>query len=186
MPGSWADQFPPQFGLALRLAWETGHRIGAIRSLRWSDIDFERQTVHWRAECDKLAWTHTTPLTPVALDALRTARTVEELAGNTGDGLVLRSPAEPSKPCSRHVLLDWWQRAERLAELAPAVRRGWHSCRRAFANDLRRAPLKDLTTLGGWKSPLTMVRVYQAPDLDAMREALATRRPTRTETLPET
>ncbi len=43
-----ADQLPPQLGLALRLAWETGHRIGAIRSLQWSDVDFGRETIQWR------------------------------------------------------------------------------------------------------------------------------------------
>ena len=117
---------------------------------------------------------------------MNTARAVELLSGTTADGWVLASPSDSSKPCSRHVLRDWWQRAEGLAKLPPVVRRGWHSCRRAFANELRRAPLKDLTTLGGWKSPLTVVRVYQAPDLDAMREALATRKAVPTETLPET
>jgi len=30
-----------RFHVALVLAHETGHRIGAIRNLRWSDIDFE-------------------------------------------------------------------------------------------------------------------------------------------------
>lgn len=171
-----ADQFPPQFGLALRLAWETGHRIGAIRSLQWSDVDFGHETIQWRAECDKLGWSHTTPIAPGLLETLRTARAVEEVSGGKEDGWVLPSPTNSSLPCSRHLLRDWWQRCEKLAELKSAARRGWHSCRRAFANDLRGAPLKDLTCLGGWKSPLTVVRVYQAPDIDAMRDALAVRK----------
>jgi integrase len=170
-----AEELPSQFGLALLLAWETGHRIGAVRSLRWSDIDFDHETILWRAECDKLGWQHTTPLSSAAVGALKTKRAVEELAGNAGDGWILPSPTDPSQPCSRHVLRDWWRRAESMAGLAPSPRRGWHSCRRAFANDLRRAPLKDLTSLGGWKTPLTVVRVYQAPDVDAMREALGAR-----------
>ena len=33
-----------RFHVALVLAHETGHRIGAIRQLRWFDIDFERRT----------------------------------------------------------------------------------------------------------------------------------------------
>ena len=42
-----------RFHLALVLAHETGHRIGAIRQLWWCDIDFEGGTIRWRAEHDK-------------------------------------------------------------------------------------------------------------------------------------
>ena len=42
-----------RFQVALVLAHETGHRIGAIRQLRWSDIDFEEKVVLWRAEHEK-------------------------------------------------------------------------------------------------------------------------------------
>ena len=42
-----------RFRVALVLAHETGHRIGAIRQLRWSDIDFEERVVRWRAEHEK-------------------------------------------------------------------------------------------------------------------------------------
>ena len=37
-----------RFRVALVLAHETGHRIGAIRQLRWSDIDFEGGAIRWR------------------------------------------------------------------------------------------------------------------------------------------
>ena|SRR5688572_32347660 len=46
------------------LAWETGHRIGAIRLVRWSDIDIEGERIRWRAENDKIAHEHVTPLSP--------------------------------------------------------------------------------------------------------------------------
>ena len=49
---------------------------------------------------------------------------------------------------------------------------GWHSCRRAFANRLRRAPLRDLQALGGWKTAKTVVDIYLKDDLDAQAEAL--------------
>ena len=42
-----------RFHVALVLAHETGHRIGAIRQLRWSDIDFEDRTILWRAAHEK-------------------------------------------------------------------------------------------------------------------------------------
>ena len=63
-----------RFHLALVLAHETGHRIGAIRQLRWFDIDFEGGTILWRAEHDKSGHEHVTPVTAEALSALKEAR----------------------------------------------------------------------------------------------------------------
>ena len=57
------------FRVALVIAHETGHRIGAIRQLRWSDIDMERKTIRWRAEHEKTGHEHRTPVTAEALDA---------------------------------------------------------------------------------------------------------------------
>jgi integrase len=37
-----APAVSPLFTLALLLAHETGHRIGAINTLRWTDVDLER------------------------------------------------------------------------------------------------------------------------------------------------
>ncbi len=42
-----------RFHIALVLAHETGHRIGAIRNLRWGDINFEDETIRWRADHEK-------------------------------------------------------------------------------------------------------------------------------------
>ena len=63
-----------RFHLALVLAHETGHRIGAIRQLRWDDIDFEDETIRWRAEHEKTGYGHTTPATPEAMEALAEGR----------------------------------------------------------------------------------------------------------------
>ena len=37
-----------RFHVAFVLAHETGHRIGAIRNLRWADIDLDEETIRWR------------------------------------------------------------------------------------------------------------------------------------------
>ena len=42
-------------------------------------------------------------------------------------------------------------------EAREGERYGWHSLRRAFANRYRRAPLRDLQNLGGWKSSATLM-----------------------------
>ena len=45
-----------RFHVALVLAHETGHRIGAIRKLRWSDVDMEHETIRWRGEHEKTGY----------------------------------------------------------------------------------------------------------------------------------
>ncbi len=72
---------------------------------------------------------------------------------------------------------DWRKAAEIVTVLEPAARRGWHSLRRTFATELKHVPLVDLAYLGGWKSVSTVVSVYQQPDDQTMRGALATRSP---------
>ncbi|MYI37959.1 MAG: phage integrase family protein [Acidobacteria bacterium] len=122
-----------RFRVALVLAHETGHRIGAIRHLRWADIDFEGRAILWRAEHDKSGHEHVTPVTPEALEAL------EEARGNNpgaGEAPVLPAPRNPSKCMGPSLAQGWWGRAERLAGLEPRPGRGWHSLRRKFASDM--------------------------------------------------
>lgn len=55
-----------RFRVALVLAHETGHRIGAIRQLLWSDIDRRRGVIRWRSEHEKTGYEHQTPVTAMA------------------------------------------------------------------------------------------------------------------------
>lgn len=168
-----SPQVSEMFRLALVLAHESGHRIGSIRLVRWSDIDFTRGVIRWRAENDKIGFEHETVLTPVAKQALLRARKARK---SIGDTWIFPAPGNTSEPCSRHLFRDWWKRAEALAELQPERGRGWHSVRRKFATEMKHTPLKDLCYLGGWKDPQTVLRCYQRPDETTMREALASRR----------
>ncbi len=162
-----------RFRVALVLAHETGHRIGAIRQLRWPDIDFEGWTIRWRAEHDKSGHEHVTPVTAQALDALREARSPIPVAG---DAPVLPAPRNPSACMGAALAQRWWGRAERLASLEPKPGRGWHSLRRKFASDLMDQPLKVLCDLGGWKTAKTVLRCYQRADEGQLRTALEARR----------
>ncbi len=162
----------PLFRLALIVAHETGHRIGAVRLLRWADIDLDRQLVQWRGDNDKIGYEHETWLTPTAGEALQTARRSEPVISEW----VFPAPSDPAKPISRHLLRDWWQRGQALAKLPPEPGRGWHSLRRQFATEMKYAPLKDLCALGGWKSPQTVLTCYQRADAVSMQQALVARR----------
>jgi integrase len=161
-----------RFHLALVLAHETGHRIGSIRQLRWSDIDLETDRVRWRAENDKIGFEHVTPLTGEARNALLVARARQQAIGAAW---VFPSPSAPAEPCSRHLVRDWWERAAAAAELPRGERYGWHSLRRKFASEMKETDLRNLCHLGGWKSSLTVLTCYQQPDEARQRAALATR-----------
>lgn len=157
-----ADTFPPAFRVLLVLANETGHRLGALLALRWSDVDLTAGRVTWRATSDKIGYEHTTRLTEAAKAVLLAAPGI-------GDALVVPG-------VSRHLARDWMERAQRRAGLAVEHGRGWHAFRRKFASELQDAPLRVLCDLGGWKDPATIVRCYQRPDEAAQEDALARRR----------
>ena len=165
-----------RFHVALVLAHETGHRIGAIRKLRWPDIDFEGRTIRWRAEHEKTGYEHRTPATDEALAALAEAR---RMSLGTEDSPVLPSPRDAMRCISRVCSHNWWRKAQTLAGLEPKPGRGWHSLRRKFATDLMDLPLKVLCELGGWKSPQTVLRCYQQADEGQLRKALESRRSVR-------
>ena len=158
-----------RFHVALVLAHETGHRIGAIRQLLWADIDFEGREIRWRAEHEKTGYEHVTPLTDKALAALEEAR---GMATGTGEAPVLPSSRDATRCMSRVCAFQWWRKAQTLAGLEPKPRRGWHSLRRKFASDLMDLPLKVLCELGGWKDAQTVLRCYQRPDAGQLRTAL--------------
>ena len=166
-----------RFRVALVLAHETGHRIGAVRKLRWDDIDLEGETIRWRSEHEKTGYEHTTPVTSEAVAALEEARRRNPA---TGDAPVLPSPKDPSSSVGSWMARGWWDRAERLAGLEPKRGRGWHSLRRKFASDLMDQPLKVLCELGGWKTAKTVLQCYQRADEGQLRTALANRRRVRT------
>ena len=166
-----------RFKAALVVAHETGHRIGAIASLRWSDLDLDGGWVRWGKQSDKIGLEHLTPLTQEAVEAFRE---LQKVCPGIGEAWVFPSPEDPSKPCSRHLFGDWWPKGEGLAGLPHEKGMGWHSLRRKFATELKDTPLKDICQLGGWKSPQTVLTCYQQPDQDTMRRSLEARRPIRT------
>ena len=166
-----------RFHVALVLAHETGHRIGAIRNLLWSDVHLEGKMVRWRAQHEKTGYEHTTPLTDEAVAVLEEARRANPASG---DGPVLPAPANPSQCLGRYQALRWWYRAVTLARLEPKRGRGWHSLRRKFASDLMDQPLKVLCELGGWKNPQTILICYQQANEGQLRTALDSRRRVRT------
>ena len=162
-----------RFRVALVLAHETGHRIGAIRKLRWSDIDVDAGVIRWRGEHEKTGYEHRTPVTVEVLAVLEEARRRNP---GIGDAPLLPATNDPTRWVRPSQVFRWWNRAEALAELESKRGRGWHSLRRKFASDLMDQPLKVLCELGGWTTAQTVLQCYQRADEGKLRKALAKRR----------
>ena len=164
-----AAELSPRAVLFVALAWYTGHRAGSIRQLRWSDVNLEAERLRWRGETDKVRTEHETPMHPALVPLLVQE---QERTGGAGEGFVFPSEHDAERPMSREDATELWGVLRRRAGIPDGRRYGWHAFRRAFANQLRNVPLKELQTLGGWKSEATVVRVYLQPDVEAQRAAL--------------
>jgi len=162
-----ASGFPLAFRLALDLAWHTGHRIGAIRGLRWEDVDFETSesapygSITWRAEFDKTDHEHTVPMNEPARDALLAAR--EERPG-IGAAWVFPSVEDPTRRQGHRWFRRKLLKAEKAAGLEHIDGAGWHAFRRAWATRRKHFPLKDVAAAGGWKDTAALRECYQHAD----------------------
>lgn len=160
--------------LLVRLCYETGHRIGAIRQLDWEDFNLVSRTIHWRQGHDKSKYDHYTPLVDELLPELDRHPVRRGLlfpAERHG-----RGKGDPTTPMSREAVDGLFSALETAAQLGPLRGRGWHSFRRVFANELRHEVLKDVAAAGGWKSTKTLVDVYLQATVPTMREALKQRK----------
>jgi len=158
--------------LVLALAHDTGHRISAIRHLRWSDVDLDKRVVTWKAENDKSELQHTTALTEGLVALLGRARR-QRLS--LSDGWILPDARDEALPMSRQQARALWDRCAKAAGIPRGQRFGWHAMRRKFATDLKAMPLRDLAHAGGWKSTATILEAYQQPDIELQRRMLGGR-----------
>lgn len=167
-----ASSIHPLFRIAVVITYHTGHRIGAVRHLKWANIDFMKQTIFWSGEHDKVGREHTTPISRELLAILRHEYRARQPSLGTW---LFPSPEDAEKPCSRFLMRDWMERGLKRLSIKPGMRYGWHSLRRQFATELKHVPLPDLCALGGWSDPKTIFKCYAQPDDRTMRTALDNR-----------
>jgi integrase len=129
-------------------------------------------TIRFADERDKIRFDHVVPIDEELTQKLRE---YQHETGAIGDAWLFPDPEDPTQPVSRYVMCEWWQRLERLAGIARVKYRGWHSLRRRFATDLDGVPMKQTMSLGGWKTPITVMR-YQKHTIEELRAGLAARR----------
>lgn len=169
-----------QFSAALVLQLETKRRNSAIRQLRWNDIDLERAEITWRAETDKTGRANVTPISPRAVELLRSLP-----SRGIGAAPVFPSATDPATPTSRHTFQTWLRRAkarwlrsiedeQERARVAALIRGlGFHGEKRAGVRDprFRQLPPKVQEELAGtnWE---TLRRIYDDVSVEEMRAAL--------------
>ena len=158
------------------LAWRTGRRLGAILALRWDDVVFEKGTIRWRAEHDKIRQTWFVPARRDLLKELRRFR-----AGRPGIGSVLLFPHPQRRshrggPVTRHLAAYWLKEAFTRGKIAKPKGGLWHMFRRAWATERKDLPLKDVAAAGGWRDTNTLLR-YQQPDEETLRAVVEFDRP---------
>jgi len=158
--------------LALVLAEATGRRLGSIRQLRWEDIDFQRQTIRWRAEADKKGREWVVPIPERLLEELRQFR---RRLGAVG-GWLFAAEQNPDHPMDRHLFDKWLTVAEKAAKL-PKLEGGlWHPYRRKWATERKAHSLKDVAAAGGWQDTETLLKCYQQPDNEALLAVMSEER----------
>ena len=125
--------------------------------------------MHFRGENDKIGHDHWNPLHAEAVAILKRER-ARSFA--IGDAWLFPSVRDATKALPRDTVQRLWQRLAITANSPKGERYGWHSFQRAFANRYRRAPLRDLQDLGGWRSSATLMKVHLRSDEAAQREVL--------------
>jgi integrase len=151
--------------MALVLAEATGRRLGSIRQLEWSDIDFDSESIHWRASTDKKGKAWRIPMPGNLRDELRTFRL--SLGGVFG-GLLFPSDADAKVPIRTDVFAKWLREAEVKARLPKLDGSLWHAYRRAWATARKNLPVADVAAAGGWSDLSTLLNCYQQVDDDTL------------------
>lgn len=155
--------------LALVLAEATGRRLGAIRQLRWEDVDFAHAEITWRADSDTKGVMWVVPLPDVLLEELRE---FQRRLGTIG-GWVFAGERCPDQPMDRHLFDKWLAVAEREAKLPKLAGGLWHPYRRKWAMERKQLPLSDVAAVGGWKDIDTLLKCDSQADRRTMLNVMS-------------
>ncbi|MBI4502807.1 MAG: tyrosine-type recombinase/integrase [Gemmatimonadetes bacterium] len=158
-----------RFELALVLAEGTGRRIGAIRGLRWSDIEFDPPAIRWRAGFDKRGRESVVPIPEHLAEEVRTFKV---RLGVIGDGWLFPSRSR-DEPWPRDIFGELLDRAEAQAKVGKLAGGRWHAYRRKWATERKDMPLVDVKAAGGWRDTQTLLTCYQQADEETMLRVMA-------------
>lgn len=171
-----AQDVHPFLRTMIVLAWRTGRRLSSILHLKWEDVDFEKGTICWRAEHDKIRQTWVVPMHKEVRAELMQFRKKHP---GIGSSLLFPHPQRRrhrNGPVTRHLAAWWLKEAFRRGKIEKPQGSLWHMFRRVWATERKDLPLKDVAAVGGWRDTSTLLR-YQQPDARTMRAVVEFERP---------
>ncbi|MGH7557177.1 MAG: tyrosine-type recombinase/integrase [Gemmatimonadota bacterium] len=173
------------FGEILELVNATGRRIGAVRSLAFSDLRLDVEpwgAIRWPSATDKMG---IETVVPINADARAVLDRVMASRPGAGSAPLFPAPGDPTKPIDAFFASKLMRRGIALARkkateegrtFDPPRGFGYHSFRRKWATEVKDLSPTDAAALGGWKNAVTMQAVYQQPDWEGMLQVIEKRR----------
>ena len=140
----------------------------AICSLKFADLRPSlgpHGSIRWPADTDKMGLESVVPVTREVREVLD--RIQRERPG-MGAAPLFPGPQNPGAPIRYELASTWLLEAEKLAGLLKQDGSLWHAFRRKWATERKALPDVDVAAAGGWKSPRTLVELYQRPDTATM------------------
>ena len=154
-----------RFTLVAELCRATMHRMNSVRHLRKEDVDLEAGRVRWRGEYDKTGRELVTPLTPEAVESIRSAPPVLS-------PWLIPAVKDPGRPVSRGVLNHWMRKVKERSGV-DVERLGFHAYKRAGIRtpEFRELPAKVQEQLTGTTHAM-LKAVYDEVSFDDLAEAM--------------
>ena len=152
----------------LVLANGTGRRISSICRLTYADLRLDlgpHGSIKWRAEEDKMR--HES-VVPISLEVREALDAIQKERPGLGTAPLFPSPRDPRRPMRYELASNWLLVAEKLAGLPTMDGSKWHAFRRKWASERKHLPHVDVAAAGGWRSPRTLISIYQQPDSETM------------------
>ena len=105
---------------------------------------------------------------PVTREVREVLDRIQRERPGMGAAPLFPGPKNPGAPIRYELASAWLLEAEKLAELPKQDGSLWHAFRRKWATERKALPDVDVAAAGGWKSPRTLVELYQRPDSATM------------------
>jgi integrase len=138
-----------------------GHRIQAVRHLRWRDIDLDTGVIHWPAEFQKQGKAITQPILPATRQVLEVAAAWRAADSYTGQWVLYRRQGGEASPVTYQTIHYALCKAEDRAKVPHRPYRATHGGRKMSGENVW-AATKDLRAVGAWLGDrdLKQLRTY--------------------------
>ena len=167
------------FGILISLL--TGLRIGELLSLKWQDVDFEKNILNIRSTASDIVFEHkllhleNEPKTESSIRQIPITKELKFLLNSLKSFQKNKSKYVVSRENGKRIQIRSYQESwNRLLKKLDIKHYGFHSLRHTFATRCNRfgMDIKTLSELLGHSNPSITLKTYVHSNLDMKREAL--------------